>query len=194
MENNILLYHGSCHAGITELKPFISNHGKAMVYLTTDIVVATIYTVRPVDRFLAEQGLPVPQGCYQFYPYGFDKDTGTVVLDEYYPHAFEETYCNCRGYVYLCENNQNYNNPTNIKCALSTEESVKVIDVIEIADVGTQLLAYKEQGKLLINFYDTMPHARRERLERMMQQEINNTTDDHNGALTFFKAKFSHLL
>ena len=56
----MILYHGSSVGGITELKPFLSEHKKEYVYLTSNPVVALLYTVKSV---------PKP---FSFYPYGFN--------------------------------------------------------------------------------------------------------------------------
>ena len=42
------LYHGSSIGGITELKPFLSEHKKPYVYLAGNSVVALLYTVKHV--------------------------------------------------------------------------------------------------------------------------------------------------
>lgn len=56
----MILYHGSPIGGITELKPFLSEHKDSYVYFARNPVVALPYAVKPV---------PKP---FSFYPYGFN--------------------------------------------------------------------------------------------------------------------------
>ena len=41
----MLLYHGSSVSGLTQLKPFLSEHQKPYVYLSSNPVVALLYAV-----------------------------------------------------------------------------------------------------------------------------------------------------
>ena len=86
----MIFYHGSSVGGLTELKPFLSEHKKPYIYLTSNPVVALLYTVKPV---------PKP---FSFYPYGFSGEK--VVYSEYYKNCFEEIYKGKKGYLYECEN------------------------------------------------------------------------------------------
>lgn len=44
----MILYHGSSVGGITELKPYLSEHKKPYVYLASNPVVALLYAVKQV--------------------------------------------------------------------------------------------------------------------------------------------------
>lgn len=46
----MLLYHGSCVGGLNELTPFLSEHKKPYVYLSSNPVVALLYAVKPVPK------------------------------------------------------------------------------------------------------------------------------------------------
>lgn len=124
-------YHGSPVGGLTELKPFLSEHGKSYVYFATNPLVALLYAVKPV---------PKP---FSFYPYGFDREKH-VVYSEYYPDAFYDIYKGQKGYLYMCENLPAAENPTQINCAYTCTEAVKIDSVMEIPDLYEY---YKEQEK-----------------------------------------------
>lgn len=80
----MILYHGSSVGGLTYLKPFLSEHKKPYVYLSSSPVVALLYTVKPV---------PKP---FSFYPYGFDKNK--VIYNEYYEDGFRDIYMGKKGF------------------------------------------------------------------------------------------------
>lgn len=122
-------YHGSPIGGLNELQPFLSEHGKPYIYFATNPLVALLYAVKPV---------PKP---YSFYPYGFDKN-GNVIYSEYYENAFYDLYNGKVGYLYECDNLKNIDTPTQINCAYTSTESIKVDRVTMIPDL---YVFYKEQ-------------------------------------------------
>ena len=115
--------------GLDELKPFLSEHGKPYIYFATNPLVALLYAVKPV---------PKP---FSFYPYGFDNN-GNVVYSEYFDNAFYQLYKGRAGYLYECNNLKNTETPTQINCAYTCTEAIKVDKVTEISDL---YLFYKEQ-------------------------------------------------
>ncbi|MGM9661780.1 MAG: hypothetical protein ACI3WR_01640 [Oscillospiraceae bacterium] len=122
-------YHGSPVGGLTELTPFLSEHGKPYLYFATNPLVALLYAVKPV---------PKP---FSFYPYGFDRE-GHVVFSEYYENAFYDIYKGRKGYLYSCHALPGACNPTQIHCAYVCEEPVTPDEVREIPDLYAY---YKEQ-------------------------------------------------
>lgn len=124
-------YHGSPIGGLNELQPFLSEHGKPYIYFATNPLVALLYAVKPV---------PKP---FSFYPYGFDKN-GNVIYSEYYENAFCDLYKCKVGYLYECDDLKNTDTPTQINCAYTSAEPIKVDRVTMIPDLYT---FYKEQEK-----------------------------------------------
>ncbi len=122
-------YHGSPIEGLHELKPFLSEHGKPYIYFATNPLVALLYAVKPV---------PKP---FSFYPYGFD-NSGNVIYSEYYENAFFDLYKGKEGYLYECRNLKNPGTPTQINCAYTSTESIKIDKVTKIPDL---YVFYKEQ-------------------------------------------------
>ena len=148
----MILYHGSAVGGL-ELKPFLSEHKKPYIYLSSNPVVALLYTVKPV---------PKP---FSFYPYGFSGER--VVYSEYYKNCFEEIYKGKKGFLYECENVKNIENPTTINCAYTCEEPVKVSRCIEIKDVYNKFMEYKE-----MDLFEIKP------FEQISEKELNFVYDD----------------
>lgn len=136
----MLFYHGSPVAGLTELRPFLSEHGKAYIYFATNPLVALLYAVKPV---------PKP---FSFYPYGFGKD-GSVIFSEYYENAFYDIYKGKKGYLYVCRDLEGTENPTQINCAYTCEAPVKVDGVSEIPDLYQFYKEQEEKGLFRIKPY-----------------------------------------
>lgn len=139
----MLLYHGSSVGGLTQLKPFLSEHQKPYVYLSSNPVVALLYAVKPV---------PKP---FSFYPYGFDKNM--VVYSEYYEDCFTDIYKGKKGYLYECESIEHPENPTAIHCAYTCEIPIKVCNCTEIKDVYDKFMEYKENGLFDIKPFCAVP-------------------------------------
>lgn len=129
------LYHGSPVGGLTELKPFLSEHGEPYIYFATNPLVALLYAVKPV---------PKP---FSFYPYGFNKE-GAVVFSEYYENASYDIYKNKKGWLYSCAAPQDVANPTQINCAYTVAKAVKPDEVSEIPDLYDFLCRNKRRAAL----------------------------------------------
>lgn len=141
-------YHGSPVGGLTELKPFLSEHGQPYVYLAANPLVALLYAVKPV---------PKP---FSFYPYGFDK-RGNVVFSEYYENAFYDIYGGKRGYLYECRDLQNVQNPTQISCAYTCPEPVKIKAAVEIPDLYAYYREQEKKGLFFIKPYGEISEKER---------------------------------
>ena len=128
----MILYHGSPTGGLTELKPLLSEHGKPYVYFASTPVVALLYAVKPV---------PKP---FSFYPYGFDENG--VVYSEYFENAFVDLYKGRTGYLYECDGLKNTDHPTQINCAYTCHENVKVDRVTEIPDLAVFFKEQEDKG------------------------------------------------
>ena len=123
------LYHGSPIGGLNELQPFLSEHGKPYIYFASNPLVALLYAVKPV---------PKP---FTFYPYGFDENDN-IIYSEYYENAFYDLYKGKAGYLYECDNLKNIDTPTQINCAYTSTEPIRVDRVTMIPDL---YIFYKEQ-------------------------------------------------
>jgi len=140
------IYHGSGVGGIKVLKSQKSMHDKEYIYFSTDIVVASLYTVHPLPR------------PYYYFPYGFDNGReGKCRYGEYYPDALKEVYGGKRGFIYECDaDGEKLENPTNIFCARLSSVPVKVDRCIEIEDMYEWLLEREGEGKFVLKRFETL--------------------------------------
>lgn len=152
------LYHGSLVGGLTELKPFLSEHGKPYIYFSSNPVVALLYAVKPV---------PKP---FSYYPYGFD-ESGTVVYSEYWSNSFYELYKGKAGFLYEC-NITTAQNLTAISCAYTCELPIKVDSCIEIVDLYDKFMEFKKAGTFQIKPFDTISERELEFVYADMRQTI----------------------
>ena len=95
--------------------------------------VAPLYAVKPV---------PKP---FSFYPYGFDRN-GNVIYSEYYENAFYDLYKGKVGYLYECDNSKSIDTLTQINCAYTFTEPIKVDRVTTIPDLYVFYNEQKERG------------------------------------------------
>lgn len=156
-------YHGSPIGGLTELKPFLSEHGKSYIYFATNPLVAMLYAVKPV---------PKP---FSFYPYGFDKD-GNVIYSEYYHNAFHDIYSGKKGYLYECRKLPDSDNPTQINCAYTCEQTLKADYVTEIPDIYEYLIGQQQSGRFIIKSRDDIS----EKEMNFVFSELRKYIDDYN--------------
>ena len=152
-------YHGSPLGGLTELKPFLSEHGKPYIYLTTNPLVALLYAVKPVSK------------PYSFYPYGFDENRN-VVYSEYYPNAFHDIYKGKTGYLYECEDVGNVENPTQISCAYTSNEPVKVSKVVCIKDIYEYYIGCAKSGVFCIKPFEAISEKEMEFVYQDLRQSM----------------------
>jgi len=153
-------FHGSNVPNLTVLRPQVSEHGMPLVYLTTNPVIAALYTVHPVEK------------PYSWYPYGFSGTT--PVYTEYYPDALRDIYGGKMGYIYhsRCEVELSLDNPTAIGCALVSRKPILVDGYTAVTDVYESLLEYERAGKLIVRRYETLSEKQKAFAEKMLLEEI----------------------
>lgn len=190
-----MYFHGSKVSGIKELKPNLSSHDDSYVYLTTNRSVALIYTVNAIERFYEINNLDKPSEFQPWYSYGFDKDKN-LVIEEYYENAFVDTYKGKSGYIYTCKEPKEYNNPTNIFCAITTKENVEVLHEEYIEDVYEELNRLIEIKEIKLIGYHQRTQKSLEYIDKMILEDIkkydliNNPDSNYS---VFLRAKFPHL-
>lgn len=158
-------YHGSPVGGLTQLEPFLSEHSEKYVYFATNPLVALLYAVKPV---------PKP---FSFYPYGFDSD-GNVVYSEYFKNAFEILYKGKKGYLYECDNIPDAEQPTQINCAYTSRDTVKVDRITETTDLYEYFKAKEKEG-----VFRTKPFG------EISENEMNYVLEDMRNAFEKYNLK-----
>jgi len=176
------IYHGSDVSGIEVLRPQKSAHEKEYIYFSTDIVVASLYTVHPLPR------------PYHYFPYGFDNGReGRCRYAEYYPYALKEVYGGKRGFIYECDvDEEKLENPTQIFCARVSSVPVKVDKCIKIEDMYKWLLQREGEGKFVLKRFETLTENGlqnwyKRTAEDMVNDGITPATD--NPYIRFIKDK-----
>lgn len=178
-----MLYHGSSIGNLTELKPFLSEHGKPYIYFTSSPVVALFYTVKAVDK------------PFSWFPYGFKN--GIPVYTEYYPNALADIYKGKTGYIYEFESVDSAENPTDINCACVCQFPVKAEKIIEITDVCEKLLEHEKNGELIIERYESLSENRKLWIANTIKAEIAKhdlKSNPENSYASFIKSRFPNLL
>lgn len=161
----MIYYHGSPVGGLTELKPFLSEHGNSYIYFASNPLVALLYAVKPV---------PKP---FSFYPYGFDKD-GNVIYSEYFENAFYKIYKNKKGFLYECHDFNGVENSTQINCAYTCTEPIEIDAVSDIPDLHDY---YMEQVKK--DLFSIKPYS------EISEKEIGFVYDELNKDIDKYKLK-----
>ena len=128
-------YHCSPTAGLTVLEPRKpeSFEKPAMVYMTTLLPMALMYTVRNYE-----------------YSYGYTKE-GQIYFDEYFPNALEILYRGKSASLYLCDPDSIES--TRIPNEAISETAVPVICETFIPDACEALLEQERLGTLVIHRY-----------------------------------------
>ena len=177
-------YHGSPVPDLTELKPVLSEHGKPYIYFATNPLVALLYAVKPV---------PKP---YSYYPYGFDRK-GNIIYSEYFENAFEILYKNKTGYLYQCNNINHLEQPTQINCAYTCTDPVRIDRVTKIDDLYTYYVEQEKSGLFKIKHFNDIP----EKEMAFISEDMKNTVEQYdlrnhpdNPMSVFIKKYFSAVL
>lgn len=154
----MIFYHGSPLRDLNVLRPFLSEHQKPLVYLSTRKPVAAFYLCkRP----------------YMWHTYGF-LDDGTPVYTETYPGQLEDFYGDLAGALYTCEGEYPALNPTGIACAAVSEEPVPVSACEPVDDALELLLRFEREGSLHLRRYETLTADQRAANDRMMLSAIRH--------------------
>ena len=157
---SILLYHGSSTGGIQTQQPFTADHGKPYVYFTTSDVSAALHAARVIER------------PYYWVPYGYDAK-GRITYTEVWKNAFGEMFSGKKGYVYCCEADEKklLRFPTHQSIRLSTEP-VPVSHCDTIDDLYDWFLRREQEGKLVIQRYDTLEPGQLSLWHGMVLEEL----------------------
>ena len=133
-----MLYHASPVAGLTVLRPHISNHGVPILYFSQKRENTLVYLSNAVEKFCRETGFAYDGPWQKWGPYGFTAD-GRQRLEEYYPNALEETYAGVSGYIYGAEP-ANTAPVSDVPFAVTSEEAVAVVSCEFVPDAYEAIL------------------------------------------------------
>jgi len=185
----MLLYHASNIANIRVLKPNVSNHNRPLVYFSSKKENVSVYLSNAVEKYCKETGFKCDGKYYKWASYGFDSD-GILRLEEYYPHAIEDTYLGVCGYIYSVDTND-VEQQSDIPFAYVSRNNVKAVSCEYIYDAYAYITELASIGKIRIKKFDEN--------NLRLQSWINNTiTEEYKSASSssykhFLRAKFDFL-
>ncbi|MCL2221792.1 MAG: hypothetical protein FWC20_08470 [Oscillospiraceae bacterium] len=183
-----MFYHASQTPGITVLKPRISNHGTALVYLSAKRQNVLVYLSNAVEKHCKQVGFKHSGSYRKWASYGFTKD-GVLHLDEYYPNATIDTYKGESGYIYSAEVVENYREQSDIPDAIITESEVPVTACEYVPDAYEALLKAMENNEIVLRNYSDNSEAFQEWNIRTIKTEYQNASQEPEYR-EFLRAKF----
>lgn len=152
------LYHGSPVPGLTELRPFLSNHDRPYVYLTHSEALAVLYAHNPI-----------PGGGWFTYRWAGD----VLQYDEFFPDALRTIYQGQSGWVYTCCGE--YPTLEKMPWVYLSERPVPVTGGRFIPDLYEELLRYEGEGQLVIHRYDTLSEKKKAANDRCILRSVRES-------------------
>ena len=177
------LYHGSPLPNLSVLKPSLSAHSRALVYLTDIPELAAIYAHNP---------LAPPNYFFSYY-----LRDGALHYDEYFPNQLEEFYSGREGYIYSADLDPTaFDHPDKMPWIYMSEAPVAPTDCRHIPDLRVELLDRERDGRLTIHRYASHSEKYLATIRRLIAQEIadrrlRDRPDDEYAA--FLRAHFPDL-
>ncbi|MBR0082022.1 MAG: hypothetical protein IJP98_04715 [Clostridia bacterium] len=187
-----MYYHASPVAGITRLKPAVSNHGVPLIYFSKKRENVLVYLSNAIERHCRETGFAYAGPWQKWGPYGFNRD-GRQRIEEYYPNALESTYRGVSGWIYRAETIADSGFSTGIPDAATSSAPVDVIGAEFVPDAYEAILQAERDGLLTILRYEEMPERMREWNRKTIPAEYAAAAN-HPEYRYFLKAKFPELL
>ena len=183
-----MLYHASSVAGLTELRPHISNHGVPLLYFSQKRENTLVYLSNAVEKFCRETGF-IHHGVWKKWgPYGFTAE-GIQRLEEYYPNALEETYRGVSGYIYTVEKVLRRGYPVDIPGTVTSRGTVPVAGCEFIPDAWEAILQAEQAGLLVLRRYGEASEKERQWLYMTVREEYRQA-EDHPEYRHFLRTKF----
>jgi hypothetical protein len=133
-----MLYHVSNISGLKSIEPKVSDHGKAYVYATENLVTFLLFGARQDDfDFIIDSN-----------------QDGTTEIYECYVNALEIHYKDKQCSVYQLENSGFLKGQTSWDAELVSEHTTHVISETVIQDLYKRLLQEEKNGDLIIHRYE----------------------------------------
>ena len=187
-----MYYHASQVSDIKTLEPRISNHKKPLVYLSLKRENVLVYLSNAIEKFCKETGFTYEGSWQKWGPYGFTED-GRLLLEEYYPNAFEETYKGVSGYIYYTSQEPTPEMDIQIRDAVATADYVPVEGVEFVEDAYVAILEAAAKGLIEIRKYEEQPEQKLDWIKRVMTSEYAEA-GKHSDYKYFIENKFPFVL
>ena len=172
-----MYYHASNIGGLKVLKPHISNHGKSWVYFSSKRENILVYLSNAVEKHIKDKHNRALKKYEKWASYGITED-GRVRIEEYYPNAMIETFKGASGYIYSVNNIADPKPLRGIKDVYVTQDEVNVDAYEYVADAYEEMIKAEQQGKIVIERFETITDKKREWIEKSILNEYNNTDNE----------------
>lgn len=185
-----MFYHASNVKDLKVLKPHVSNHGKSWVYFSSKRENVLVYLSNAVEKYIKEKyNRPLKQ-YEKWASYGITAD-GLVRIEEYYPNATKETFEGVSGYIYNVEKLENAQPLSGIKDVFVSKTQTEVVGCEFVKDAYAEILKAEQEGKILIERYETLTDKKHTWIKNTILNEYNNSNNaDYK---EFLLAKFDWL-
>ena len=172
-----MYYHASNIADLKVLKPHVSNHEKSLVYFSSKRENVLVYISNAVEKYIKEKYNRSLKQYNKWASYGITED-GRVRIEEYYPNATVETFKGVSGYIYSVNQLDNVKPLRGIKDAFITQEEILIDSYEYVADAYDEMLKAEQEGKIVIERFETISDKKREWIEKTIINEYNNTDNE----------------
>ena len=172
-----MYYHASSVEGLKVLKPHISNHGKSLVYFSSKRENILVYLSNAVEKHIKDKYNRPLNKYTKWASYGITTD-GRVRVEEYYPNATVETFKGVSGYIYSVNQLDDAKPLKGIQDVYVTQDEVLVDGCEYIADAYEELLKAEQEGKIVIERFETITEQKQKWIEKSILNEYDNTDND----------------
>ena len=172
-----MYYHASGVEGLKVLKPHISNHGKPLVYFSSKRENILVYLSNAVEKHIKDKYNRPLNKYTKWASYGITTD-GRVRVEEYYPNATIETFKGVSGYIYSVNQLDDAKPLKGIQDVYVTQDEVLVDGCEYIADAYEELLKAEQEGKIVIERFETITEQKHQWIEKTIISEYDNTDND----------------
>lgn len=172
-----MYYHASNIGGLKELKPHISNHGKSWVYFSSKRENILVYLSNSVEKHIKQKHNRPLKQYIKWASYGITED-GRVRIEEYYPNAMIETFKGVSGYIYSVNELADAKPRRGIKDVYVTQDEVNIDACEYVVDAYEEMIKAEQQGKIVIERFETISKQKQKWVEKTIINEYNNTDNE----------------
>ena len=161
---NMDFYHGTTVGGLTELKPFNSQHSnlnESCVYLTSNKQLALHY-IWDLSR------------CPTKSPMLDIRKDGTLVFQEMFSDALAFFYKGLSGYIYHCVGDYETSDKIGVIDCTKSNNPVPIYDFEYIDEVYERIMEYEQEGKFIYEKFETLPQYRRDIIRGIIIRNIKH--------------------
>ena len=172
-----MYYHASSVKDLKVLKPHVSNHSKSLVYFSIKRENILVYLSNAVEKHIKEKHNRPLLKYEKWASYGITSD-GRVRIEEYYPNATIETFKGVSGYIYSVKQLDNAEPLKGIKDVFITQDEIEVDGCEYVTDAYEEILKAEQEGKIVIERFETITEQKRAWIEKTILNEYNTTNNE----------------